>query len=256
MNKEIFKQKGSALILVIIAIVIIAIIVFGFGSWKGQVEQSKQIENKALNDLQKINDNLKKSNQEIVENLADTPTTINTADWQTFTNGEYNYSIKLPPNTVPFSKTEIPLSPAELKKFFEVYFGNSEEYLSVVVDVKDPLPISFDSKGNSIAGNYEYTSAKIIDIMKMDLRNYVQYVWELNFKQGNLREGSLQEITFNGHHGYKFSTVAGYVDESGGEYSSEKYNYIFIENKGLKYVLGFLDNNISEAAINTFEFKK
>lgn len=78
------EQRGFALIAVMIAILVIAVIAFGAMNWKGQIEQNKEIKNQAEIDLQKINDNLKKNNQAIVENLADTLSTIDTADWQKY----------------------------------------------------------------------------------------------------------------------------------------------------------------------------
>ena len=69
--KNFFKQEGFGLIIIIIAILIIAMIAFGTISWKGQVEQGKKIKNKAVDDLKAINENLKKNNQQIKNNLED-----------------------------------------------------------------------------------------------------------------------------------------------------------------------------------------
>ena len=63
------EQKGFGLIAIIIAILIIAVIAFGAMSRKGQVRQSQEIKNKAVIDLEKINDNLKKNKQQIQNSL-------------------------------------------------------------------------------------------------------------------------------------------------------------------------------------------
>ncbi|KKR91646.1 MAG: hypothetical protein UU95_C0004G0014 [Parcubacteria group bacterium GW2011_GWC2_42_12] len=70
-KKEIAEQGGFALILIIITILIIAVIAFGTISWKGQVQQSQEIKNKAVDDLKAINENLNKYNQQIQNNLED-----------------------------------------------------------------------------------------------------------------------------------------------------------------------------------------
>jgi len=69
MGEEIKGHGGFTLILVIIAILIVAIIAFGFMNQKGQIEQSQEIKNQAVIDLEKINNNLKKNNQQIQNNL-------------------------------------------------------------------------------------------------------------------------------------------------------------------------------------------
>jgi type II secretory pathway pseudopilin PulG len=63
--KNIFKQGGFGLIVIMIAILIIAIIFFGTRNRKGQVEQGQEVKIKAVNDLEVINDKLKNNNQEI-----------------------------------------------------------------------------------------------------------------------------------------------------------------------------------------------
>ena len=70
-KKEIAEQGGFALILIIITILIIAVIAFGTISWKGQVQQSQEIKNKAVDDFKAINENLNKYNQQIQNNLED-----------------------------------------------------------------------------------------------------------------------------------------------------------------------------------------
>ncbi|MEI6596958.1 MAG: hypothetical protein WCL13_01960 [bacterium] len=65
------KQRGFGLILIIIAILIIAVIAFGTINRKGQVEQNKEIKNKAVEDIKNINNNLQKNNQQIQDSLED-----------------------------------------------------------------------------------------------------------------------------------------------------------------------------------------
>jgi len=63
------KQRGFGLIVILIAILIIAVIAFGLMNKKGQVEQNKEIKDKATEDLKVINQNLEKNNQQIQDSL-------------------------------------------------------------------------------------------------------------------------------------------------------------------------------------------
>ena len=69
--KNYLEPKGFSLILVLMALLIILIIVFGIKNRPGQLEESRQIKNKAAIDLEKINNNLKKENQAIQNILED-----------------------------------------------------------------------------------------------------------------------------------------------------------------------------------------
>ncbi len=64
-----YKQKGFGLIIIIIAILIIAVIALGITNRKGQVEQSKEIKNQAVEDIENINNSLEKNNLEVQNNL-------------------------------------------------------------------------------------------------------------------------------------------------------------------------------------------
>jgi Tfp pilus assembly protein PilV len=63
------KQRGFSLIVILVAILIIAVIAFGLMNKKGQVEQNKEIKDKATEDLKVINQNLEKNNQQIQDSL-------------------------------------------------------------------------------------------------------------------------------------------------------------------------------------------
>ncbi|MFA6306949.1 MAG: prepilin-type N-terminal cleavage/methylation domain-containing protein [Patescibacteria group bacterium] len=63
------RQKGFGLIIILIAILIIAVIALGAMNRKGQIEQNKEVKNKAVEDLKNININLEKNNQEIQNNI-------------------------------------------------------------------------------------------------------------------------------------------------------------------------------------------
>lgn len=64
-NRANIKQQGFGLIIIIIAMLIIALIYFGVKNRPGQLEQSRKIEDKAVNDIEKINENLERNNLEI-----------------------------------------------------------------------------------------------------------------------------------------------------------------------------------------------
>ena len=63
------QQKGFVLIIILIAVLIIAAIAFGFINRKGQIEQNREIKNKAAEDLKAINEKLEKNNQQIKNDL-------------------------------------------------------------------------------------------------------------------------------------------------------------------------------------------
>ena len=65
MAKSYSQQKGFGLILIIITVLIIAVITFGFINRKGQIEQNREIKNKAVEDLKVINEKLEKNNRQI-----------------------------------------------------------------------------------------------------------------------------------------------------------------------------------------------
>jgi type II secretory pathway pseudopilin PulG len=71
MNNLIFQKRGFALVVIIVAVLIVAIVAFGAMSWKGQIQQSQEIKNKAIVDLEKINNDIKDSNRQIQNNLED-----------------------------------------------------------------------------------------------------------------------------------------------------------------------------------------
>ncbi|MDO8667628.1 MAG: type II secretion system protein [bacterium] len=101
-NKEIFKQRGFALIAILVAVLVIGVIAFGTIKWQGQIQQSKQIENQAVKNLQKINDNFEKNNQAITKNLTEEPEVVDTNDWQIYYNEKYGYQYKTPVNRSSF----------------------------------------------------------------------------------------------------------------------------------------------------------
>lgn len=245
MNNSIFQKRGFALIAIMIAILIIAVIAFGAMNRKGQVEQNKEIKNQAEIDLQKINDNLKKNNQEIQNNL-ETPQDdikLDTSTWQTFENEKYGFTIKYPSSASPWLEAESAFPLSVLKQYNEVIISDNAE-IKVRVKVKDPSFYSVASIGNTA-----------IEIMSMNLKSYAKRIWELNSERLDPQKESLLEVDFMGYKGYKFSTLNGYVDELGGGTYETKHNYIFIEHKGIKYVFEYFDNNTSKTVLNTFQFK-
>jgi len=227
-------------ILIVIVIVLSGIIIYsklGTSTVQNQVKTT-------------INDNQSTTPTQTPQSTTNQVKDNETADWKTYENTKYKYSLKYPNN----------------------YIVSANAPVSTVKETSD---LSIDGANNLWDSQLFNVEVRDLDFYKKynapsDLKSYVEKVWQMNKddKVENKKVTNIVEKTIAGLKAYSFTTSYTYKSISGGymipdsqnTYSGTEVRY-YLENGNYRYEIHFFNNKtdnlkLSEAILSTFQFTK
>lgn len=225
----VFKKQLVIGAITAIAFVVIAVFTLDYAVNKGfQGQASKEQKNTPIT-------------------LTPTPTSLQTLpkkdeaqDWLIFTNRKYKYTFKHPQGSSVGSNQFV----TDAEDAFSVYLsGNQTNYN---VEVQDPEMYS--------------NSPAIIRTKELPLKEFAQEIWRQNNEDTNpyiknKEVGQILQTTVSGKEAYQFTLTGSYHDGLGGYVLEKKYNYLFVENNGLNFMIWLpADNSTARTILESFKF--
>jgi hypothetical protein len=168
------------------------------------------------------------------------PRTDETQGWLTFTNKKYNYSFHYPQGSSVGSNQ----------------FATSEEEAFNVSLSSDKTHFHVEAQDPAMYSN----SPATMKMMELPLKEFTQEIWNQNKKDmdsniQNKEVGQISQTTVGGKAAYQFTLTGSYHDERGGYVLEKKYTYLFVENKGLNFIIWLpTDESTTGKILETFQF--
>jgi len=166
-----------------------------------------------------------------------------TQDWITFTNEKYNYSFKHPQD-ISVGGSQYATDPED---GFSVHLSSLKTHFNV--EAQDPSLFSTSIDGPAI-----------IKTMELPLKEFAQEIWKLNEEDTNPNTknkevGQISQTLVDGKTAYQFTLTSSYNDERGGHVLDGKYNYVFVENNGLNFMISLhVDDPTAGQILKSFKF--
>ncbi len=176
----------------------------------------------------------------ISNNQQPAPKTDETKGWSIFTNKKYNYNFKHPQGSSVGSNQ----------------FATNEEGAFNVSLHSNKTRFNVEAQDPEISSDRPAT----IKTMKLPLKEFVQEIWKQNKEDANpniqnKEVGQISQTTVSGKLAYQFTLIGSYHDERGGYVLDNKYLYLFVENKGLNFMIWMpVDDSTAGQILGTFKF--
>lgn len=170
-----------------------------------------------------------------------------TANWKTYTNSKYEYSLKYPDSLVVKTggygltsvdeESRIIVGDKEIKDYYEGRLTvRAQNQTTCQNDVQE------------------------LKLLKGDLKSFAEWRWKLNKEDKNSNTsnktvGELTETTIDGQKAYQFTINRSWVDDCGGESMDKDGLVVFVENKGVFFTIRTpLGSKLYQQILSTFKF--
>jgi len=189
----------------------------------------------------------KTANNQPPSNLfSTTPVSVSQSEWKTYENTAYHYSVKYPKTWLVSQVLEEDRKTVEKSRMVEL----SSDLLPVVtggyvgITTWDPAEFS-----GSDQASVEFRQSMSVDLKSFAEATHQKEISERNDILPNKKVGELMEVVFAGQKAFSY-IVTGSYDKYGGNSA----NYVFLENKGVKFMIYYsLNASLSQEIADTFE---
>lgn len=167
------------------------------------------------------------------------PVTVNPQNWSTYVNKKYGYSFKHPQESGVGSREQPGGDESELTHVSFGLFNVEAQDPELLWDGVDPI---------------------ILKTMKLPIKEFTQEIWKQNKEDTNSSNqykevGQISQSTVGGNIAYQFTLTGSFDGMMGGYVLNQKYLYLFVENKGLNYIIWFPPYyNTERAILESFKF--
>jgi len=173
-----------------------------------------------------------------------------TANWKTYTNTEYGYSIKHP-TKLTVGENGMSRGNTEIATAIVLYEeGDSSNFESP----RFAITVRFDSTNFENISNNHYqklTTNKLSESDKKAAQENLGYLIA-----DNKAVKPIVKTSFNNLPAYQYTISGSTIDDGAAEYgvSTENHHYIWIEKGNSFYLISFTDNEIMNQILSTFKF--
>jgi hypothetical protein len=225
------QKEFTNIVLIVVVVAIIAV-----GAYFIFVKKSEPIAQQPTPTPTPISDN----QQQPPVTQQTPPKADETRSWLTFTNKKYNYSFKHPQGSSVGSNQ---------------FATGEEEAFNVSLSI-NKTRFNVEAQDPTMYSN----SPTTIKTMKLPLKEFAQEIWKQNKEDTNSNiqnkeVGQISQTTVGGKMAYQFTLTGSYYNERGGYVLEKKYIYLFVENKGLNFMIWLpAEDPTAGQILGTFKF--
>lgn len=174
-----------------------------------------------------------------------TPVSVSQSEWKMYENTAYHYSVKYPQTWYAGQVLEEDRKTVEKSRMVEL--SSARQGGKGYVGITTWNPSEFNGT--------DQTSVEFRQSMSIDLKSFAEAARQKKISEKNdilpdKKVGELQDVVFADQKAFSYIVTGSYD-----KYGSDNANYLFLENKGIKFMIYHsLDAGLPKEIANTFEF--